>query len=117
MKGAVTRNSSETFERDLVRNIGLDIVQDAAEPNRIETIRGGLGGRACPAVAMLLQESGRQHQRRGFDVHAACSRLDRKLGEDRTANVIDDIVADAHSQTDGTGWRVWEIEIVLQAIE
>jgi len=48
----------------------------------IETMRGGLGGRACPAIAILLKESGRKRQRGCFDIHAAGGRLDCKLGED-----------------------------------
>jgi hypothetical protein len=41
-----------------------------------------LGGRACPAIAMLLKESGRKRQRGCLDVHATGGRLGCNLGED-----------------------------------
>src|SRR5258705_1483651 len=59
MKHAVTRDSSKIYKRDVILDPCCDVVKNATEPNMIETIRGGLGGRACPAVAILLKESGR----------------------------------------------------------
>ena len=76
MKRAVTRYSSESCKRDVVPGVCRYIVENAAEPNVIETVRGGVGGRACPAIAMLLKESGRKRQRGCFDVHAAYGCLD-----------------------------------------
>jgi hypothetical protein len=81
MKHAVTRDFSEIYKRDVVPDVCRDIVENAAEPNMIETM-GGVEGRACPAIAILLEESGRKRQRGCFDVHAACGRLDVELGED-----------------------------------
>ena len=82
MKCTVAGYASELYKRDVAPDVCRDIFENAAEPNMIETMRGGLGGRACPAVAILLKESGRKRQRGCFDVHAACGRLDCKLGED-----------------------------------
>ena len=82
MKGAVARDGSELYKCDVILDVRRDIVENAAEPNMIETLRGGLDGRACPAIAILLKESGRKCQRGGFDVHAAGGRLDCKFGED-----------------------------------
>jgi len=98
MKCAVARESARSFKREVVSDVCRDIVENATEPNLIETMRGGFGGRACPAVAILLQESGRKRQRGGFDVHTACGRLDCKLGEERTSNLINDAVADADAR-------------------
>src|ERR1700675_5073767 len=44
MKWAVTRDSSEFYKRDVILDVCCDIVENAAEPNMIETMRGGLGG-------------------------------------------------------------------------
>src|SRR5258706_1531990 len=60
MKCTVTRYSSETYQRDIVPNVGRDIVENAAQSNMIETMRIGLGGRACPAIAIFAKKSGRE---------------------------------------------------------
>jgi len=48
----------------------------------IEALRIGLNACGCSAVGILLQESRRNRQGSGFDVHTTCGCLDRKLGED-----------------------------------
>src|SRR5580704_1972160 len=63
MKRAVTRNSSEICKRNVVLDVRCDMVENAAEPNMIETMGGGLRERACAAIAILLKESGRKRQR------------------------------------------------------
>ena len=82
MKCAVTGDSSEIYERDLTLDVRFDIVKNTAEPSMIETVRAGVDGRACPAIAMLMNESGCKRQRGRFDVHAARGRLDLELRED-----------------------------------
>src|SRR5260370_42486201 len=82
MKRAVTRNSSEIYKRDVVLDVCCDMVENAAEPNMIETMRGGLGEPACPAIAILLKESGRKRQRGRFDVHPAGGCLIGELRDD-----------------------------------
>src|SRR5882724_3752959 len=82
MKWTITRYSGEIDQRDVVPDVCRDIVENAAESNMIEIMRGELGARACPAIAILLKESGRKRQRGRFDIHAACGGLDCKLGED-----------------------------------
>ena len=81
MKRAVTRDSGKIEQSDVVLDVCRDIVENAAEPNRIETMRRRVDGRACPAIAMLVKEPGRKRQRGCFDVQAACGRLDVELGE------------------------------------
>ena len=82
MKWAVPGDSREIFQRDVILEVCSDIVENTAEPNMIETMRGGVGGRARPAIAMLLQQSGGKRQRGCFYVHPACGRFDGKLGKD-----------------------------------
>jgi hypothetical protein len=81
MKWAVTRDSSEVQKSDVVRDVGLDVVEDAAEPIMIEAVRRWLSDRACPTIGVLLKDSCRQRQGRRLDIHATGGRLDRKLGE------------------------------------
>jgi hypothetical protein len=46
VKDAVTRGSGDIFKSDVILEICIDILENAAEPNMIETVRAGLGGRA-----------------------------------------------------------------------
>ena len=117
VKDAVTRDASEIFKRDVVLKICIDILENAAEPRMVETVRGGLGCHACPAIAMLLKKSGRERHRGCFDVHPACTRLGGKLREDSASNLINDIVAYAESVTDRMCRRDGKIEIVFQSIK
>src|SRR5258707_12327218 len=56
MKRAVARDSGKIEQSDVVLDVCRDIVEDAAEPNRIEMMRRRVDGRACPAIAMLVKE-------------------------------------------------------------
>src|SRR5271167_2214015 len=57
MKCTIARYFSEIYQRYVVPDVCRDIVENAAKSNMIETMCGGLGGRACPAIGMLLKES------------------------------------------------------------
>src|SRR5258708_28948186 len=81
MKEAVTRDAGKIEQRDVVLDVCRDIVENAAKPNMIETMRGSADARADPAIAMLVKEPGRKRERGCFDVQAACGRLDVELGE------------------------------------
>src|SRR5215468_9570523 len=66
MKLAVTSDSGELCKCDVVRDLYRDIVENAAKPTTIETMRRGFGWRACATIAMLLKEPTREHQRSYF---------------------------------------------------
>ena len=59
-----------------------DIIQDPAEANLIEAMRGGLDGRGRLAIGIFVQKSGRERQRGCFSVNTAGGRLIGKLGGD-----------------------------------
>ena len=82
MKRAVPGHCREIRQTEIVPDVCRDVVENAAQPDLIEAVRGGLGGRACAAVAMLVHQPGGKRQGGRLDVHPAGGRLHRKLGED-----------------------------------
>jgi hypothetical protein len=82
MEWAVTRDSSEIYQREVILDVCCDIVENTAEPSMVELMCGGVDRRACAAIAMFLKQSGRKRQRGRFDVYATRGRLDVELGED-----------------------------------
>src|SRR5258705_10090788 len=117
VKGAVASYFCEVRQRDVARNVCLDIFEDAAQSHVIEPVRGLACRCASPAIAMLVKEAGRKRQGRRFDKDPARGFLDGKFGHDGTSDLFDDTVADADRQLNRMCGSDRKIEIVLQSIE
>lgn len=63
MERTVTRNPGQGLKADVIINVRDNIIDNAAEPNITESMRGGFSGRARSAVAMLQKESRRTSER------------------------------------------------------
>jgi len=58
MERTEARDPSQVRERDLVRKMCRNVIENAAEPHMIERMRGRRGERAGSAVAVFVNKPG-----------------------------------------------------------